>query len=100
MCLQRHQVNEVGEYEEGEDQVHFRAAHECHDEADHAHDQRRPEPLPEAIDEGDQRDVVVFEAEPPLAREPLHPEGLVPGLMSVDEDERARGEERGNRECD
>ena len=44
--------------------------------------------------------MVVFEAEPPLAREPLHPEGLVPGLVSVDEDERARGEKRHDRERD
>ena len=71
-----------------------------HRKPDRANDQRRPEAFPEPIDERDQREMVMFEAEPAVAREPLNAEGLVPGLMSVDEDERARGEERGNRECD
>src|SRR5207249_4260699 len=83
----RRRVDEVGEDEERNDQVDLRPPEERYRKPDRANDQRRPEAFPEPIDERDQREMVVLEAEPAVAREPLHPEGLVPGLMSVNEDE-------------
>ena len=69
-------VEEVHDRERGEDQVGAPPLHDRDREPQAAHEQRRPEPVPETDDERDRRDVVVLEAEPPLMRQLLHAVGI------------------------
>ena len=89
---QRQQVGEVDEDERRQDQICTSAAGEGDHQSDSTHDERGAEPFPEPPDERDRRDVVVLEAEPAVPRESLHAKGLVPGLVAVHDDERARRE--------
>ena len=92
MCAQRQQVGEVDGDERRQDQIRTSAAGEGDHEPDSTEDERRSEPFPEPPDEGDRRDVIVFEAEPAVPCQSLDAKRLVPGLVAVHDDEGAGGQ--------
>ena len=91
---ERHEVREVHDHECRKDEIRAAASQDRDDETERADDQNRPESVPQVSHERDRRRMVVLEAEPALAREPLHAKRLVPCLVSVHKHERTGREER------
>src|SRR2546427_23724 len=81
-----------------QDQIGTSAPDKRDDQPDAAHDERGTEPVPEPSDKGDRRDVIVLEPEPAVPGQSLHSKRLVPRLVCVHDDERARGEKGCNDE--
>ena len=96
--LLRHQRQPVGEREREQDQVGLRAADQGRDDADRRHDQHRADRIPEPVEVGERGDRIVLEPEPAGPGEALHAGDVVPGRARVDQHERARESEPGDRE--
>ena len=92
------EIGEVHEHEKRQNQIDARPANERDDEPERADDQNGTKPVPEPHDERDRCRVVVLEAQPAVSCALLHLAGLVPRLVTMDEHERARGEEPHSRE--
>ena len=98
VCVERQQRREVGEDERREDLVGVAPLDQREDQSEQGDEERRPHPLPEAVEERDRRRPVVLEAEPAAAAELLHAANVSERRGQMDDEERARHRERKRRE--
>jgi hypothetical protein len=89
---------EVGQHEGGEHPVGEGAIHEGENEAGEGDQERGADALPEAVEEGDRRPRVVFEAERAATGLAKNTSDIAERVAEVDGEIRAGGEERGRRE--
>ena len=98
MGVDREQVGEVDEHEDGEHEVCPCAAHQGDDQPHRGDDQGGAEALPETFDEGNRRHMVVLESEPARARVALDPPDVTSRLAEMENHERARQSEADHRQ--